>query len=252
MSTDNNKNPGSVLRNFLHELQRRRVPGFVAGYIVMAWVAIEVASVILPAFEAPDWMLRGLIIAAVALSPLAVVLAWFFDLTRRGLVLTDEVADQDAEGAKGEEDSATPDEEIEPGQEEAIFDVVVRAYEVTHEDVANMSVAQFEKRYAGEVIVEQVVRGDDLLDITPDLTLMAGDRGALIGRRKQIAVAGKSMARETANLSGLGFVNETREAALTNRKLIGAYLRDAKTLVAAEYRRGVYITGLTRAGHRST
>ncbi len=73
------------------ELRRRRVFSFTAGYIVAAWVAIEVASVVLQAFEVPNHVLRVLIIAAVVLAPAAMVLAWFYDLTRHGLVYTDEV-----------------------------------------------------------------------------------------------------------------------------------------------------------------
>lgn len=91
-------------RSLLGELQRRRVPGFVAAYIVMSWVVIEVSSVILPAFEAPDWILRALIIAAVALSPVAVAIAWFFDLTIHGLVRTLDVVEVEGEG-EGEGDT---------------------------------------------------------------------------------------------------------------------------------------------------
>jgi len=77
------------IAHFIAELRRRRVLTFTAGYIVAAWVAIEVASVVLQAFEVPNHVLRVLIIIAVALAPAAMVLAWFYDLTRHGLVYTD-------------------------------------------------------------------------------------------------------------------------------------------------------------------
>jgi predicted ATPase len=77
------------IANFISELRRRRVLSFTAGYIVMAWVTIEVASVVLDAFDVPKHVLQILIIAAIVFAPAAMVLAWFYDLTRHGLVFTD-------------------------------------------------------------------------------------------------------------------------------------------------------------------
>ena len=77
------------IAHFIAELRRRRVFSFTAGYVVTAWVFIEAASVVLQAFEAPHHILQVLIIAAVALAPGAMVLAWFYDFTFHGLVYTD-------------------------------------------------------------------------------------------------------------------------------------------------------------------
>lgn len=77
------------IANFISELRRRRVLSFTAGYIVMAWVTIEVASVVLDAFDVPKHVLQILIIAAIVFAPAAMVLAWFYDLTRHGIVFTD-------------------------------------------------------------------------------------------------------------------------------------------------------------------
>jgi class 3 adenylate cyclase len=90
--------PGRVA-HFFAELRRRRVFTFAAGYIVTAWVGIEVASVVLQAFEAPHRILQMLIIAVVALAPVAMVLAWFYDLTWHGLVYTDKKDWQEASAA---------------------------------------------------------------------------------------------------------------------------------------------------------
>ncbi len=96
---------GGRVSHFISELRRRRVLSFTAGYIVAAWVAVEVASVVFQAFEIPNHFLQLLIIGAVALAPAAMVLAWFYDLTRHGLVYTDE---EDRTKADGE--PATPAE----------------------------------------------------------------------------------------------------------------------------------------------
>ena len=71
--------------HFFQELQRRRVFRVAAAYAVTAWLLIEVSSVVLPAFELPEWGLRGLIIALAAGFPVACLLAWAYELTADGL-----------------------------------------------------------------------------------------------------------------------------------------------------------------------
>ena len=51
----------------------------------MAWILIEGASIFLPAFDAPEWALRALIIVAIIGLPVAVVLAWVYDITDKGI-----------------------------------------------------------------------------------------------------------------------------------------------------------------------
>ncbi len=76
------------LGRLIREAGRRRVLPVGAVYFVSAWLLVEVASVVLPTFDAPRWMLRSLIIAVVAGFPVAIVLAWIFDITPRGIVRT--------------------------------------------------------------------------------------------------------------------------------------------------------------------
>ncbi|MDJ0938568.1 MAG: hypothetical protein QNJ00_02260 [Woeseiaceae bacterium] len=54
-------------------------------YIGISWIIIEGASILLPAFDAPEWVFRGLIILAVIGLPVTVVLSWVFDVTDRGI-----------------------------------------------------------------------------------------------------------------------------------------------------------------------
>src|SRR5438094_2535175 len=61
-------------------------------YLVGAWLLTQVASTLLPAFDAPNWALRGLIITlALGFIP-AVILSWVFELTPQGLKREDDVA----------------------------------------------------------------------------------------------------------------------------------------------------------------
>ena len=73
--------------NFFAELKRRKVFKIGAAYLVVAWLAVQAASIGFPAFDAPPWALRIFILIALLGFPVAVVLAWVFDVTREGVKL---------------------------------------------------------------------------------------------------------------------------------------------------------------------
>ena len=71
--------------SFLTELKRRNVIRVAGLYLIGAWLLLQVASTLLPAFDVPAWAMRGLIILlALGLIP-ALVLSWVFELTPQGL-----------------------------------------------------------------------------------------------------------------------------------------------------------------------
>ncbi len=73
------------MQKLIRELRRREVFRTTGLYVGIAWITIEGASVLLPAFDAPEWVLRALIITAIIGLPVAVVLAWVFDISDRGI-----------------------------------------------------------------------------------------------------------------------------------------------------------------------
>ena len=74
--------------SLLEELKRRKVVRVVLVYLASAFAVIEAADVIVPVLALPDWTLR-LVVGLAALGlPVAVGLAWAFDLTSRGLSRT--------------------------------------------------------------------------------------------------------------------------------------------------------------------
>jgi len=72
----------------MHELRRRRVFGTVALYIVVAWVAIQAASLLFPGLDIPDRAIRYVWLAAITGFPVAVLFAWRFQITGEGIVRT--------------------------------------------------------------------------------------------------------------------------------------------------------------------
>ena len=70
------------------ELRRRKVFRVAAAYAVVAWLLLQVADILLDNFGAPDWVFKSFAVLLVLGFPLAVFLAWVFDLTPEGVQRT--------------------------------------------------------------------------------------------------------------------------------------------------------------------
>jgi TolB-like protein len=81
------------LRKFFSELKRRNVYKVAIAYGVIAWLLIQIATQTFPFFEIPNWMVRAVIVLLLLGFPIALVMAWAFELTPEGLKRT-EFADE--------------------------------------------------------------------------------------------------------------------------------------------------------------
>ncbi|MFL6536766.1 MAG: hypothetical protein ACJ8JD_01135, partial [Chthoniobacterales bacterium] len=75
---------GERIYGFLCELRRRKVYRVAGGYGVVAWLLIQIAATTFPALELPHWMVRSVIVLLLAGFPLALALAWAFDVGPHG------------------------------------------------------------------------------------------------------------------------------------------------------------------------
>ena len=79
---------GPESKGFLEELKRRKVYRVAATYAAVAFVLVQIADLVLPAFDASGVAYRLVVIAALVGFPVAVVLAWIFELTPQGVRIT--------------------------------------------------------------------------------------------------------------------------------------------------------------------
>src|SRR6266567_4014561 len=78
--------------NFFAELKRRNVYKVAVAYAIVGWLLIQIATQVFPFLEIPNWVVR-LVIALVAIGfPIALIIAWAFEITPQGIERT-EVAD---------------------------------------------------------------------------------------------------------------------------------------------------------------
>ena len=72
-------------KNFFAELKRRNVYKVAIAYGVVAWLLMQIASQIFPFFEIPDWAVRLVVLLLIIGFPIALILAWAFELTPEGI-----------------------------------------------------------------------------------------------------------------------------------------------------------------------
>ena len=80
------------MSSFFHELKRRNVYKVAVAYGVVAWLLIQLASILFPTFEAPAWVMKVFVALIAAGFVIAVVIAWAFEMTPEGLKRTDTIS----------------------------------------------------------------------------------------------------------------------------------------------------------------
>ncbi len=85
------QNQRMATKNFFAELKRRNVYKVAVAYAVVGWLLVQVATQVFPFFEIPNWAVRLIVLAIVIGFPIALAIAWAFELTPQGLKRTEDV-----------------------------------------------------------------------------------------------------------------------------------------------------------------
>jgi TolB-like protein/Flp pilus assembly protein TadD len=85
---------------FFGELKRRNVYKVAVAYAVVAWLLMQIASQIFPFFEIPNWVVRLVVLLLIIGFPVALVIAWAFEVTPEGIKRT-EAADAAGQRSRG-------------------------------------------------------------------------------------------------------------------------------------------------------
>src|SRR5947208_9353847 len=78
-------------RKLFVELKRRNVYKVAIAYAVVAWLLMQIASQIFPFFEIPNWAVRLVVLLLIIGFPVALILAWAFELTPEGIKRAEDV-----------------------------------------------------------------------------------------------------------------------------------------------------------------
>ena len=78
--------------NFFAELKRRNVYKVAVAYAIVAWLLIQIATQVFPFFEIPNWAVRLVVLLLILGFPIALFLAWAFEITPEGIKRAEDVS----------------------------------------------------------------------------------------------------------------------------------------------------------------
>ena len=77
--------------SFFSELKRRNVYKVAVAYAIVGWLLVQIATQVFPFLEIPNWIVRLVIVLVAIGFPVALVIAWAFELTPEGIKRTEDV-----------------------------------------------------------------------------------------------------------------------------------------------------------------
>jgi TolB-like protein/tetratricopeptide (TPR) repeat protein len=75
--------------NFFSELKRRNVYKVAVAYMIAGWALSQGIAQVFPVFDVPNWVIRSIVVLIIIGLPVALVLAWMFEITPEGIKRTD-------------------------------------------------------------------------------------------------------------------------------------------------------------------
>lgn len=96
-------------KKFFAELKRRKVYSVALAYLIGGWALAQGIAQVLPVFDIPNWVVRLIVLLIIVGFPVALVLSWFFDLTRYGIVRTPDLDARSIDTVRSVRDSGGED-----------------------------------------------------------------------------------------------------------------------------------------------
>jgi serine/threonine-protein kinase len=194
-------------KNFFAELKRRKVYRVAVAYAIVSWLLIQIATQVFPFFEIPTWTVRLVIVLLALGFPVALLLAWAFDLTPEGIKRTDDLDEsQQHKAASGPKSiRATP---VAPPPEKSI---AVLPFDNFSDDMQNAYFADG-------------IQDDILSSLAKVADLKVTSRTSV----RQYKTGARNL-REIGEALGVAYILEGSVRRESNRVRINAQLIDART-----------------------
>jgi hypothetical protein len=77
--------------SFFNELKRRNVFKVVVAYVIVSWLLMQVSDTLVPALHLPEWFHSGVAFVLIIGFPIAIIFAWAFEITPKGIKKEKEV-----------------------------------------------------------------------------------------------------------------------------------------------------------------
>jgi TolB-like protein/Flp pilus assembly protein TadD len=194
-------------KNFFAELKRRKVYRVAVAYAIVSWLLIQIATQVFPFFEIPMWVVRLVVVLLALGFPVALLLAWAFDLTPGGIKRTDDLDESLQQNVPGSSKSIRRTH-IAPPPEKSI---AVLPFENFSDDVQNAYFADG-------------IQDDVLSSLAKVADLKVTSRTSV----RQYKTGTRNL-REIGEALGVAYILEGSVRRESNRVRINAQLIDART-----------------------
>ena len=162
--------------SFFSELKRRHVDKVALVYMVVSWLLIEAASILLPMFDAPSWVMTAFTGLLVFGFILAVIISWSFEMTPEGMKRTADVTPGESLPYWSKRKFAT-----------FVIAVAVIAFGLLAYQLLRSKGGQLSTRHTDKIVIQGNPAGTQTVEAQPDGSVRAeysyNDRGR--GDREQ-------------------------------------------------------------------
>ena len=138
--------------------------------------------------------------------------------------------------------------ELEPGQFDAVNDIITRVYQVTRDHKAIGQTTLELDRQLSDAAVEGIYRGGKSIDFDDSTVIELGDAVAMTGKLGAVQASNEFLGDEVVAPAGFSAIEESREIILTNRALSGREIGEIHDHATIETRHGVFLTAAKRMG----
>jgi TolB-like protein/Flp pilus assembly protein TadD len=195
-------------KNFFAELKRRKVYRVAVAYAVVSWLLIQIATQVFPFFEIPVWAVRLVVVLLALGFPVALLLAWAFDLTPEGIKRTGDLDESQQHAPAGSPKALRARPPVVPPPEKSI---AVLPFDNFSDDVQNAYFADG-------------IQDDILSSLAKVADLKVISRTSVRQFR-----SGTRNLREIGEALGVAYILEGSVRRESNRVRINAQLIDART-----------------------
>ncbi|MEY8837325.1 aspartate-alanine antiporter, partial [Francisella philomiragia] len=141
--------------------------------------------------------------------------------------------------------------DLEAGQFSAFSEYTTRAYRISHNsELLNRSVVEIYKAYEYKVVIENIIRNDKLLTITPETNINTDDIVAITFYEDLDIQSIISNDDEVTKPEQFNFIEEKRSLILTNKNLFNKTIQEIKTIIQDKNYYGVFLQKIIRSGQK--
>ena len=144
-----------------------------------------------------------------------------------------------AKGIKGSSNK------LEPGQFEAINQIVTRVYKVT---INSPYIGKSIQKISGNIAIEAIVRNGEMIDFTSETTICDGDEIAITADVPELSRCSEIFGPEIERPEAMRLIEEVRRVVVTSKKFHKKTIRDFYNILGKNMTKGVFFNSISRLG----